>query len=413
MGQGPEMRDSFPAEETSAEGLLAEDLVRDGWRPAQARCPYPARGRRNQGRVRRPHSHPGAWQTPEGPRTGAAGVCERLAQRRDEKEGASMRVVVGERLGGPEVLGIAEREAPRPGPGEVVVDVAAAGVNYMDIYQREGVGNYRPEPPFVPGAEGAGTVSAVGEGVTRLAVGDRVAWAGPGRSYAEQVALPAANAVPVPAGLNLEVAAAVMLQGMTAHYLCVSTYPVNEGDVAVVHAAAGGVGLLLTQMIKRRGGIVVATTSGGEKAELARGAGADHVTGYDTFRDVVDDVTDGKGAHVVYDGVGQATFDDGLAALRPRGMMVLYGAASGQVPPLDPQRLNSGGSLFLTRPTMVHYLADEDELRWRSGELFDWIAKGELDVRIGGTYPLAEAGRAQEDLAARRTTGKLLLLPGL
>ncbi|HET9972357.1 MAG TPA: zinc-binding dehydrogenase, partial [Streptosporangiaceae bacterium] len=170
---------------------------------------------------------------------------------------------------------------------------------------------------------------------------------------------------------------------------------------------------LLTQMIKRRGGIVVATTSGGEKAELARGAGADHVTGYDTFRDVVGDATDGKGAHVVYDGVGQATFDDGLAALRPRGMMVLYGAASGQVPPLDPQRLNSGGSLFLTRPTMVHYLADEDELRWRSGELFDWIAKGELDVRIGGTYPLADAGRAQEDLAARRTTGKLLLLPGL
>jgi NADPH2:quinone reductase len=324
-----------------------------------------------------------------------------------------MRVVVGERLGGPEVLGIAEREAPRPGPGEVVVDVAAAGVNYMDIYQREGVGNYRPEPPFVPGAEGAGTVSAVGEGVTRLAVGDRVAWAGPGRSYAEQVALPAANAVPVPDGLNLEVAAAAMLQGMTAHYLCVSTYPVNEGDVAVVHAAAGGVGLLLTQMIKRRGGIVVATTSGGEKAELARGAGADHVTGYDTFRDVVDDVTDGKGAHVVYDGVGQATFDDGLAALRPRGMMVLYGASSGQVPPLDPQRLNSGGSLFLTRPTMVHYLADEDELRWRSGELFDRIAKGELDVRIGGTYPLADAARAQEDLAARRTTGKLLLLPGL
>jgi NADPH2:quinone reductase len=324
-----------------------------------------------------------------------------------------MRVVVGQRLGGPEVLSIAERETPRPGPGEVVVDVAAAGVNYMDIYQREGVGNYRTEPPFVPGAEGAGTVSAVGEGVTRLAVGDPVAWAGPGRSYAEQVALPAANAVPVPGGLNLQVAAAAMLQGMTAHYLCASTYPVREGDIAVVHAAAGGVGLLLTQMIKRRGGIVVATTSGGDKAELARGAGADHVTGYGTFRDVVDDITDGKGAHVVYDGVGKDTFDDGLAALRPRGMMVLYGASSGQVPPLDPQRLNSGGSLFLTRPTMVHYLADEDELRWRSCEVFDWIAKGELDVRIGGTYPLADAARAQEDLAARRTTGKLLLLPGL
>jgi len=324
-----------------------------------------------------------------------------------------MRVVVGERLGGPEVLGITERTAPRPEPGEVVVDVAAAGVNYMDIYQREGVGNYRPEPPFVPGAEGAGTVAAVGEDVTGLAVGDRVAWAGPGSSYAEQVALPARRVVPVPEEVSLQVAAAAILQGMTAHYLVTSTYPVREGDVAVVHAAAGGVGLLLTQMVKRRGGIVVATTSGGEKAGLAIGAGADHVVGYDRFRDIVDEATDGAGAHVVYDGVGQDTFDDSLAALRPRGMMVLYGAASGQVPPLDPQRLNSGGSLFLTRPTLVHYIADTAELRWRAGEVFDWIAKGELDVRIGGTYPLADAARAQADLAGRRTTGKLLLLPGL
>jgi NADPH:quinone reductase len=327
-----------------------------------------------------------------------------------------MRVVVGERLGGPEVLSVAEREAPRPGPGEVVVDVAAAGVNYMDIYQREGIGNYRPEPPFVPGAEGAGTVAAVGEGVTHLAVGDHVAWAGPGRSYAEQVALPAKGVVPVPDGLNLQVAAAAILQGMTAHYLCTSTYPVREGDVAVVHAAAGGVGLLLTQMVKQRGGVVVGTTSGGEggeKVELALRAGADHVVGYDRFRNIVDDATDGAGAHVVYDGVGKDTFEDSLAALRPRGMMVLYGAASGQVPPLDPQRLNSGGSLFLTRPTLVHYIADAAELRWRAGEVFDWIAKGELEVRIGGTYPLAEAARAQEDLASRRTTGKLLLLPGL
>ena len=324
-----------------------------------------------------------------------------------------MRVVVGERLGGPEVLTVAEREAPRPGPGELVVDVAAAGVNYMDIYQREGIGNYRPEPPFVPGAEGAGTVAAVGEDVTDLSVGDRVAWAGPGRSYAEQVALPAKSVVPVPDGISLQVAAAAILQGMTAHYLCTSTYPVREGDVAVVHAAAGGVGLLLTQMVKLRGGVVVGTTSGGEKVELALQAGADHVVGYDRFRDIVDDATEGAGAHVVYDGVGQDTFDDSLAALRPRGMMVLYGAASGQVPPLDPQRLNSGGSLFLTRPTLVHYLADPAELRWRASEVFGWIAKGELDVRIGGTYPLAEAARAQEDLASRRTTGKLLLLPGL
>ena len=324
-----------------------------------------------------------------------------------------MRVVAGERLGGPEVLSVTEREVLRPGPGEVVVHVAAAGVNYMDIYQREGIGNYRTEPPFVPGVEGAGTVAALGEDVKTLAVGDRVAWAGPGSSYAEQVALPAHRAVPVPDGMTLQVAAAAIMQGITAQYLSASTYPVREGDITVVHAAAGGVGLLLTQMVKRRGGIVIATTSGGEKEELARGAGADHVVGYDRFRDIVDEVTDGAGAHVVYDGVGKDTFDDSLAALRPRGMMVLYGAASGQVPPFDPQRLNSGGSLFLTRPTMVHYVADTEELRWRAGEVFGWIAKGELDVRIGGTYPLADAARAQDDLAARRTTGKLLLQPGL
>ena len=323
-----------------------------------------------------------------------------------------MRVVVGERLGGPDVLRVTEREAPRPGLGEVVVEVAAAGVNYMDIYQREGVGNYRPEPPFVPGAEGAGTVAAVGEGVRGLAIGDRVAWAGQGSSYAEQVSLPARRVVPVPDGVSLQVAAAAILQGMTAHYLCASTYSVREGDFAVVHAAAGGVGLLLTQMVKRRGGIVVATTSGGEKAVLALRAGADHVTHYDGLGDMIDEVTGGAGAHVVYDGVGRDTFDDSLAALRPRGMMVLYGAASGQVPPVDPQRLNSGGSLFLTRPTLAHYIADVEELRWRAGEVFDWIAKGELDVRVGGTYPLADAARAQEDLAGRRTTGKLLLLPG-
>ena len=324
-----------------------------------------------------------------------------------------MRVVVGERMGGPDVLAVAEREAPRPGPGEVVVEVAAAGVNYMDIYQREGVGNYRTEPPFVPGAEGAGTVVAIGSDVKNLAAGDHVAWAGQGSSYAEQVALSANRVVPVPDGMNLQVAAAAILQGMTAHYLCTSTYPVREGDITVVHAAAGGVGLLLTQMVRRRGGVVVGTTSGGQKVELALQAGADHVVGYDRFRDTVDEASDGAGAHVVYDGVGQDTFDDGLAALRPRGMMVLYGAASGQVPPVDPQRLNSGGSLFLTRPTLVHYVADATELRWRAGEVFDGITKGELDVRIGGTYPLSDAARAQEDLAGRRTTGKLLLLPGL
>jgi len=326
----------------------------------------------------------------------------------------SMRVILAERLGGPEVLSVAEREAPRPGPGQVVVEVAAAGVNFADIYQREGVGGYRQELPFVPGMEGAGTVAAVADGVTGLAVGDRVAWtggAGGTGGYAEQVALPADRAVPVPEGISLRIAAAVILQGLTAHYLVTSTYPVREGDVAVVHAAAGGVGLLLTQMVKRRGGTVIATTSGGEKDELARDAGADHVTGYGGFREVVEQVTGGRGAHVVYDGVGKDTFDDSLAALRPRGMMVLYGAASGQVPPLDPQRLNAGGSLFLTRPTLAHYIADAAELRWRAGEVFDQVVGGELDVRIGGSYPLADAARAQQDLAARHTTGKLLLIP--
>jgi NADPH2:quinone reductase len=283
----------------------------------------------------------------------------------------------------------------------------------MDIYQREGVGGYRPPLPFVTGGEGAGTIIAIGAGVTGLAVGDRVAWAGPG-SYAEQVVLPADRVVPVPDGISTELAAAALLQGMTAHYLVTSTYPVRAGDVTVVHAAAGGVGLLLTQMIKRSGGIVVATCSGGqdgEKTGLARSAGADHVSGYDGCRALVDEVTDGVGAHVVYDGVGLATFDDSLASLRPRGMLVVYGAASGQVPPFDIQRLNSGGSLFVTRPTLAHYIANTEELRWRAREVFDSIERGELDVRIGGRYPLADAARAQQDLAARRTTGKLLLIP--
>jgi NADPH2:quinone reductase len=324
-----------------------------------------------------------------------------------------MRVIQVDQRGGPEVLTVAEQPAPQPGPGQIVAEIAAAGVNYMDIYQREGIAGYGPPLPFVTGAEGAGTIIAVGADVTDLAIGDRVAWVGPG-SYAEQVVLPADRVVPVPDGISTELAAAAILQGMTAHYLVTSTYPVRPGDVTVVHAAAGGVGLLLTQMVKLRGGIVVATCSGGaggEKHTLARGAGADHVAGYDGCRAILEEVTGGVGAHVVYDGVGQATFDDSLAALRPRGMLVVYGAASGQVPPFDIQRLNSGGSLFVTRPTLAHYIADVDELRWRAREVFDWIASGKLDVRVGGRYPLADAARAQQDLAARRTTGKLLLIP--
>src|SRR5580693_2112168 len=322
-----------------------------------------------------------------------------------------MRAIVVEKAGGPEVLTMADRDDPVPGKGQLAVRVAAAGVNYRDIYERLGAGGHGAALPFIPGAEGAGTVLSTGPDVTGFAVGDHVAWTHALGSYAEQVLVPAATALPVPPHIDLKVAAAVLLQGMTAHYLCNSSFPVNDGNVAVVHAAAGGVGLLLIQMIKRRGGVVVATTSTTPKAVLAKQAGADYVTTYDEFVEAVRRVTGERGADVVYDGVGKDTFDRGLDALRPRGMMVLYGAASGQVPPFDLQRLNSAGSLFVTRPTLASYTADRAELLWRAGDLFDWIAKGELDVRIGAEYPLSAAGHAQEDLVARRTTGKLLLIP--
>ena len=322
-----------------------------------------------------------------------------------------MRTVVVRQHGGPEVLEVADREAPQPGAGELVVDVAAAGVNFMDIYQREGRPPYAVPPPFVPGAEGAGTVASVGGGAPDFAVGDRVAWAGLSQGYAEQVVVPADRVVPVPDGVDLAVAAAVMLQGTTAHYLAASTYPVARGDVVVVHAAAGGVGLLLTQIVKMRGGVVVGTTSTEDKADLARRAGADHVAGYDTFVEVAREVSGGAGAAVVYDGVGRTTFDASLTALRPRGYMVLYGAASGPVPPFELQRLAASGSLYVTRPVLGHHIATREELRWRAGDLFEWIRDGKLAVRIGATYPLDEASRAHDDLGARRTTGKLLLLP--
>ena len=320
-----------------------------------------------------------------------------------------MRAIVVSELGGPEVMVAREQPDPVAGPGQVVVEVAAAGVNFVDIYRRSGV--YGQPVPYVPGSEGAGVVRAVGEGVTRFAAGDRVAWGDAPGSYAERAAVPAAQAVPVPDGIGLEVAAAAMLQGMTAHYLCRSTFGVRPGNVAVVHAAAGGVGLLLTQMIKSLGGIVVATTSSAAKALLAKQAGADYLTSYDEFGDVTREVTGGRGAHVVFDGVGKATFDASLAALRPRGTMVLFGASSGQVPPFDLQRLNSGGSLFVTRPTLALYIAERAELLWRANDIFDGIAMGDIGVRIGAEYPLADAPRAHEDLSARRTTGKLILLP--
>ncbi|MQA84997.1 MAG: zinc-binding dehydrogenase [Streptosporangiales bacterium] len=320
-----------------------------------------------------------------------------------------MRAVQVREHGGPDRLEVIDTSPSVPGPGDLLVDVAAAGVNYIDTYQREGI---HPIPtPFVLGLEGAGTVRAVGDGVSEVSVGDRVAWKDVRGSYAEQVVVPAASAVPVPDGVGDDVAAALPLQGMTAHYLATSTYPVGSGDWTVVHAAAGGVGLLLTQIIKRRGGRVLATTSTAEKAELARGAGADEIASYDDFVERARELTDGEGVPVVYDGVGRSTFERGLDALRPRGLMVLYGASSGQVPPFDLQTLNPKGSLFVTRPTLVHYTLDRKELMSRAGDLFAWVADGSLDVRIGGRYPLDAARQAHEDLQGRRTTGKLLLLP--
>jgi len=313
--------------------------------------------------------------------------------------------------GGPEVLKIADVDPPKPGAADLLVDVAAAGVNYIDTYHRSGA--YPTKPPFVPGLEGAGTVRAVGPDVTGFAVGDRVAWGTVPASYAEQVVLPATDAVAVPDGVDDRTAAASMLQGMTAQYLLKSTYPVQPGDTVLIHAAAGGVGLLLTEWAKHLGARVIGTVSTAAKEELARSAGADEIIRY-TERDVADEVrrlTDGAGVHVVYDGVGKDTFEASLASLRRRGMLVLFGASSGPVPPFDLQRLNSGGSLFVTRPTLVHHTAERDELVWRAGEVFDAVAAGKLTIRISHTYPLADAAQAHADLQARRTTAKLLLIP--
>jgi NADPH2:quinone reductase len=313
------------------------------------------------------------------------------------------------RSGGPEVLELREQPAPEPAAGQLLVDVEAAGVNYRDIYEREG--RYGGRPPFGAGVEGAGTVSAVGDGVTELSVGDRVAWTSAQGSYAEQVVVDALRAVPVPDGVSSELAAALLLQGMTAHYLATGAYSVQPGDDVLVHAASGGVGLLLIQVLKLRGARVIGTTSSDEKAQRARDAGADDVIGYEGFADRVRELTGGKGLDVVYDGVGQATFDGSLASLRPRGTMVLFGSASGPVPPFDPMRLENEGSLFLTRPSIRHYTAEREELLERARAVFAWIADGTLQVHIGGRYALADARKAHEDLAGRRTSGKLLLLP--
>jgi NADPH2:quinone reductase len=323
-----------------------------------------------------------------------------------------MRAIQITETGGPEVLRWAELPDPSPGPGELLVELAAAGVNYIDTYHRSGA--YPMPLPLIPGSEGAGTVAALGPDVSDVAVGDQVAWAGSPGSYAERAVVPAAQAVPVPQGVDIEIAGGCLLQGMTAHYLLVSVHAVQPGETVLIHAAAGGMGLLLTQLATARGGRVIGTVSTAEKERLAREAGAAEVIRYTEVDDLAGEVrrlTGRDGVAAVYDGVGATTFDASLASLRRRGMLALFGAASGPVPPVDPQRLNSAGSVFLTRPKLADYVATRKELISRAGEVFDAILDGSLRIRIGGRYPLAEAGRAHQDLQSRRTTGKLLLLP--
>ena len=320
-----------------------------------------------------------------------------------------MRAVIVRKTGGPEVLELADAELQELKAGEVLVDVAAAGVNYIDTYQREG--RYQIPTPFTLGLEGSGTVRAVGRDVDDIAVGDRVAWVHVQGSYAEQMVVPAANAIVLPDSVSDEIAAAMLLQGITAHYLTHSTYPVRPGDWVVVHAAAGGVGLLLTQVVKLLGGNVLATTSTPEKAELARSAGADVVASYSDFVERARELTAGDGVACVYDGVGRSTFDASLEALRVRGMLVLFGASSGPVPPFDPLKALGRASLFVTRPLIAHYIRDRNELLTRTTDLLRWVAEDKLSVHVGGRYPLADARKAHEDLESRRTSGKLLLLP--
>jgi NADPH:quinone reductase len=322
-----------------------------------------------------------------------------------------MKAIQIHSTGGPEVLQVVELPIPEPGPGQVLMRVEATGVNFIEIYFRKGV--YKSALPLTLGSEAAGTLEELGPGVTGFAAGDAVVSTAVIGSYAEYALVPVAQLVKVPKGLSLEDAAAVLLQGMTAHYLALSTFPLKAGDTALVHAGAGGVGLLLTQIAKRIGARVITTVSTRAKAELSREAGASDVILYteQDFETEVKRLTGGKGVDVVYDSVGKTTFDKSLNSLRPRGMLALFGASSGPVPPFDPILLNSKGSLFLTRPTLWHYIATRAELEWRAGDVLNWVAKGELKIRTEHTYPLAEAAQAQIDLEERKTTGKILLVP--
>lgn len=323
-----------------------------------------------------------------------------------------MKGIVVTAPGGPEVMKYVDLPEPEAGEGHIVVESAAIGVNYIDIYRREG--RYPQPDPGVPGEEGSGTVVAVGPGATGFEVGDRVAWTTVLGSYAEKVRVPDFRAVKVPEGMDLQLAAAALVHGMTAHYLVNDSYVAKAGDALLVHAAAGGVGLLLVQMLKARGCTVIGTVSTEEKEAVARSFGADHVIRYDQVSDWAPEVkrlTGGEGVAAVYDGVGAATFEASLASLRLRGTMVLYGGASGAVPPFDPMKLAWGGSLTLTRPYMEHFRATRAEFEWRAGEVFQAILDGQLRITIDRSYPLAEAPQAHADLASRKTMGKLLLLP--
>jgi NADPH:quinone reductase len=322
-----------------------------------------------------------------------------------------VRAIQVRQIGDAEALELRQVADVEPGPGEARVRLEVAGVNFIDVYHRTGL--YPRALPFTPGVEGAGIVDAVAADVDRVAVGDRVAWAMHTGAYAEAAVVPAERLVRVPDALSFEVAATLMTQGMTAHYLTASTYPLGPEDVALVHAAAGGVGLLLVQLARARGAMVIGTCSSDEKARRVLAAGADHVIRYDqtSFRAEVARITHGAGATVVYDSVGQATFRDSLASLRPRGMLVLYGQSSGKVAPFDPADLASGGSLFLTRPSLADYTRAREELEWRAGDVFERTLRGELEVTIHDVLPLDQAAAAHRLLESRKSTGKVLLRP--
>jgi NADPH2:quinone reductase len=322
-----------------------------------------------------------------------------------------MKAIRIQSQGGSDVMKVEEIPTPKPGKGELLVKLAAAGLNYIDTYQRSGL--YKVPTPFTPGNEGAGTVDALGEGVTGFKAGDEVAYTGVLGAYAEYALIPAARAVKMPKGMDLKLGAAIMLQGMTAHYLACDTYPLKKGDWCLVHAGAGGVGLLLIQIAKMRGAKVITTVSTPDKAKLAKGAGADHCILYtkDDFEAETKKIVGDRGVNVVYDAVGKTTFDKGFNVLMRRGMMVLYGASSGPVPLFDLQILNAKGSVFITRPSLVHHITTRAELEARAGEVMKWVKSGKLKVRIGATYPLAQAKQAHDDLEGRKTTGKVLLIP--